>query len=108
MNKYIVFINLDNILRDKYLESYLKDGYTLIYSDETSLGFRLGEPKYEEEVELNYIKGTIQIIKRMRLKKVIAMDITEEIAKSTGNITTDNWYTKVIRHKAMKELVNSI
>ena len=105
MNKYLVFVNLDNILKEKYLESYLKDGYELIYSDDNSLSFRLGESKLDKDIELNYIRSVISTIKRMRIKRVIIIDITEEMNKATGKIKLDGLFIRKIKNKVMKEML---
>ncbi len=105
MNKYILFINIDSILKEKYLESYLKDEYELLYSDDKSLAFRKGESSLDKEIELDYIRGTISMIKRLRLKKVITLDISEEMSKVTGKPHLDNMFWKRIRMKAMREFV---
>ncbi len=105
MSKYIILINLDNILREKYLESYLKEGYILIYSDDNSLAFRLGESNLDNKVELDYIRGAVSNIKRTRLKKVIILDISDEMSKVTGKPHLDNLFWKRIKNKAISSLV---
>lgn len=103
--KYIIFVNLDNILKEKYLESYLQDGYKLIYSDDNSLSFRLGESNLDKDIELDYIRSAISTIERMRTKRVIIIDITEEMNKATGKIKLDGLFIRRIKNKAIKELV---
>ena len=108
MNKYILFVNIDSILKEKYLDSYLKDGYVLLYSEDKSLAFRKGESSLDNKIELDYIKGSISMLKRLRIKNVIALDISEEMSKVTGKPHLDNLFWKRIKMKAMKKFIEII
>lgn len=108
--KYLLIHNLEENIKEKALNSYLKEDYQIIYEDKNNIIIKKGKEKIiDEEV---YIKITISTLKRKELinkSKGKIIDITEafKYAKTKKEYDKFNnkfdWY---IRNIITKEIIN--
>ena len=108
--KYLLLHNLEKNINENTLNSYLKEGYKIIYEDENNTIITNDKEKIiDEEV---YIKITLSTLKRNELinkSKGKIIDITEafEYAKTKKEYDKFNnefdWY---IRNIITKEIID--
>ena len=107
--KYLLMHNLEENIKEKSLNSYLKEGYQIIYEDKNNTIIKKDKEKIIDEDK--YIKITLSILKRKELinkSKGKIIDITEafKYAKTKKEYDKFNnkfdWY---IRNIIIKEII---
>ena len=109
--KYLLVHNLEEKIKEKTLNSYLKEGYQIIYEDKQNIIIKKDKERIIDED--TYIKITISTLKRNELinkSKGLIIDITKafEYVKTKKEYDKFNnkfdWY---IRNIITKEIINS-
>ena len=109
--KYILMHNLDDIVKEKTLKSYLNEGYNIIYEDKENTIIKNFREQIEDEE--TYIKITISHIKKTTILdkargKIIDITKAFEYAKKKGKYNLlNNKFDWHIRNIIIKETLKN-
>ena len=107
--KYLLLYNLDEMLKEKILSGYLKDGFTIIYENDNVVLIKKSDINiHDEDIYIKVLFSFLNRSKVMLKNKSFVSDLTDAfiyVSKKEGFSKFDNKFEWYIRNIITRDII---